>query len=79
MSAYESDSFGSRGQRQSFGMGAGAAVVVAHVRFIDPTTSEVRFERDVTAKIMSGVFGGSAKDAARELARELAKAVKRNL
>lgn len=41
--------------------------------------SEVRFEWDVTAKITSGVFGGSAKDAARELARELAKAVKRNL
>ncbi len=70
---------GSRTKRYLLGMGAGAAVVVAHVRFIDPTTGEVRFERDITAKMTSGVFGGSAKDAVHELARELAKAAKKNL
>jgi len=70
---------GSRTKRYFLAMGAGAAVVVAHVRFIDPRTGDVRFERDIFAQMTSGAFGGFVQNTAVELAREIARAAKKGL
>ena len=68
---------GSRAKRYLVGFGAGAAEVVAHVKFVDAVTSEAIFERDITAKMSGGAFGGSTKGIADQLVKEIVKVVKR--
>jgi uncharacterized protein DUF4410 len=68
---------GSRAKRYFGGYGAGAAEAVAHIKLTDETTGEVVFERDITGKMSSGAFGGSASGVAGQLAREISKVLKK--
>ncbi len=68
---------GNRTARYLVGFGAGAAKVVAHVKFTDSTTGEVLFEKDVDGKVIMGVFGGDSNGATRGLAKEVAEVAKK--
>lgn len=67
---------GSRAKRYLVGLGSGAAVAVAHFRFVDRASGDVKFDGDLEAKMKGGAFGGSASGTASELAREFAKIIK---
>ena len=68
---------GSRAKRYLVGFGAGTAEAVAHVKLVKTGTDEIVFERDVTAKMSGGAFGGSSNTLADQLAKEIAKVTKR--
>jgi len=69
---------GSQAMRYFVGFGAGMTKVVAHVKFIDPTTNTVVYEDNVDGKVAIGLLGGSSPGATRGLAKEVAsKAAKR--
>jgi hypothetical protein len=67
---------GNRAERYLIGLGAGAAEAVAHLKFVDAATGEAVFERDVTAKMTRGTFGGSSNGVADQLVKEIVKVVK---
>jgi hypothetical protein len=71
--AYDS---GNRAERYLVGFGAGAARLVAHIRFTNSATGRTVFERDVTGKIRGGMYGGSSSGVADQLAKEIARVVK---
>lgn len=64
---------GNRTARYMVGFGAGAAKVVAHIKFTDSATNEVLYEKDVDGKVIIGLFGGNSNGATRGLAKEVAK------
>jgi hypothetical protein len=59
------------------GFGAATTKVVAHVKFIDATTGNVLFEKDVDGKVIIGLMGGDSNGATRGLAKEVAKVAKK--
>ncbi len=70
---------GSRAKRYLIGFGAGATKVVAHIKFVDPATGNVLFEKDVDGKVWIGMFGGESSGATRGLAKAVAKVTKKQL
>ncbi len=69
---------GSRGKRY-LGLGIGAALVVAHVKFTDKADQSVIFERNIVGKLTGGAFGGSDSGAATDLSKEVARVVKKQV
>jgi hypothetical protein len=67
---------GNRAERYVVGFGAGAAKVVAHIRFTNIATGHTVFERVVTGKIRGGMYGGSSSGVADQLSKEIARVVK---
>jgi hypothetical protein len=67
---------GNRAERYLVGFGAGAAKLVAHIRFTNIATGHTVFERVVTGKIRGGMYGGSSSGVADQLAKEIARVVK---
>lgn len=59
--------------------GAGTTRIRAIMTFVDPATSKTVLEREVSGKVVIGVFGGDSKGATNGLAKDLAKAVKKEL
>lgn len=68
---------GNRAKRLLVGMGAGAGEAVAHVTLKEKETGKSIFERDVTAKMIKGTYGGSTGNLADLLAKEIARVIKR--
>ncbi len=64
---------GNQAMRYMVGFGAGKTKIVAHVKFIDPNTNQVVFEKDVDGKVIMGLLGGTSGGATRGLAKEVAK------
>ncbi len=68
---------GSRTKRYLVGFGAGTGEAVAHIEIVKVDTNEPIFERDITARLSGGAYGGSTKAFADQLAKEIAEVTKR--
>lgn len=55
------------------GLGAGATVVEAQVKFSDAATGRVLLNRQVKGVTWTGIAGGDSKSAGESLARKIAK------
>jgi hypothetical protein len=64
---------GNRRKRQVIGLGAGATVVEAQVKFSDAATGRVLLNRQVKGVTWTGIAGGDSKSAGESLARKIAK------
>jgi hypothetical protein len=64
---------GNRRKRQVIGLGAGATVVEAQVKFSDAATGRVLQNRQVKGVTWTGIAGGDSKSAGESLARKIAK------
>ena len=68
---------GSQAKRYLIGFGAGKTKVLAHVKFIDKSTGNVVFEKDVDGKVVLGLFGGQSKTSLRDVGKEIAEVSKK--
>ncbi len=67
---------GNRAKRQFIGLGAGATVVDAQIRFSDAATGQVLLTHEAKGVTWTGIAGGDSRDAANSLARKVAKLCK---
>jgi hypothetical protein len=59
--------------------GARTTKIRALITFVVPVTNKAVLEREVSGKVVMGVFGGDSKGATNGLAKDLAKAGKKDL
>ncbi|MGI0085727.1 MAG: DUF4410 domain-containing protein [Nitrososphaerales archaeon] len=59
--------------------GVGMTKIKASVSFTDPAGNQVVLQKEVSGKVVMGVFGGDSKGATNGLAKDVAKAAKKGL